>query len=66
MVTSNETSSPFRELTLNELKETNGGMATLAGAGAAMAGCGMVFLCIVAGVALGFGLYYGIKWLVSN
>jgi hypothetical protein len=65
MVTSYENSVRLRELTSNELKETNGGMATVAGAAAVATGCGMVLLCLVAGVALGVGIYYGVKWLLS-
>lgn len=56
----------FKELTSKELKETNGGMAALAGAGAAAVGCGMVLGCLIIGVALGFGIYYGAKWLLSD
>ena len=56
----------FRELTPNELKETNGGMPALAGAGAVLAGCGMVLGCLLVGVALGVGIYYGVQWLLSD
>lgn len=66
MFISSENAGSFRDLTSDELKETKGGMAALAGTGAALAGCGMVVLCLVAGVALGVGIYYGVKWLLSD
>lgn len=55
-------------LTLNEyeLRETNGGMAHLAGAGAVAAGCGMVLGAIIVGAAIGAGIYYGVKWLANK
>ncbi len=56
----------FNSLTSEELKETNGGMAAVAGAGAVLTGCGMVLGCILLGVALGVGVYYGVKWLLSD
>jgi len=65
MTTTIENSIILKDLSIDELRETNGGMATLAGAGAAAAGCGMIILCLIAGVALGVGIYYGVKWLVS-
>ena len=46
-------------LTLNEyeLRETNGGMAHLTGAGAVAAGCGMVLGAIIVGAVIGAGIY---------
>ena len=48
----------YRDLTQEELKDTNGGMAALAGAGAVLAGCGMVLGCLIVGVARSRRLFW--------
>jgi len=55
----------IKELTKEELQETNGGMA-LVGAGAAAAGCGMVAGALLVGVLVGVGIYYGVKYLTAD
>lgn len=48
------------------MQKTNGGMAELAGAGAAAAGCGMVAGALLIGVLVGVGIYYGVKYLTAD
>jgi hypothetical protein len=54
------------ELNESELKNTNGGAVQIAGAGAAAAGCGMLLGGLIIGVAIGVGMYYGVKWALNK
>lgn len=54
------------ELKKEELSNTNGGgPIALSGAAAVLAGGAMVAGAFLLGVAIGVGIYYGVKWLTS-
>lgn len=52
------------ELNKRELSDTNGGVI-LTGGAAVAAAVGGGLLVLAAGVLVGVGIYYGVKWLTS-
>lgn len=56
----------FAELDSKELQEINGGEpATATGATALAIGCGVTLGALLLGVAVGVGIYYGVKYLMK-
>jgi hypothetical protein len=54
------------ELNYEEVKEINGGEpVTLTGGAALAVAAGVTVGALLVGVAVGVGIYYGVKWLMS-